>query len=85
MRIDELDYVLPQQLVATFPTERRDASRLMHLAGSNLQHRGVSDLPQILAPGSLLVVNDTRVLPARLLGTKPTGGKVELLLLRCRL
>ncbi len=83
MRLDDLDYDLPEHLVARHPPERRDAGRLLLLdrkRGSTSHHR-VSELPSLLPPRSLLVLNDTRVLPARLLGRRPTGGRVELLLL----
>jgi len=83
MRIEDLDYELPQELIAQAPLPERDASRLMILdVGSNeIDHRLFTDLPRLLKP-SLFVFNDTRVFPARLHGHKRTGGKVELLLLR---
>lgn len=83
MRIDDLDYELPDDLVATHPAERRDHSRLLVLTGSGpIDHR-FDELPSLLPPGALLVVNDTRVLPARLIGRKVgTGGRFELLLVR---
>jgi S-adenosylmethionine:tRNA ribosyltransferase-isomerase len=78
---DELDYALPDALIAQSPPAERDAGRLlcMRRGGAELVHVHVRDLPGLLPP-SLIVVNDTRVLPARLLGHKPTGGQVELLL-----
>ncbi|MCZ6806373.1 MAG: tRNA preQ1(34) S-adenosylmethionine ribosyltransferase-isomerase QueA [Deltaproteobacteria bacterium] len=83
MRIEDLDYELPEELIAQQPLPERDASRLMVLdVGSDeIDHRLFTDLPALLAP-SLFVFNDTRVFPARLHGHKKTGGKVELLLLR---
>ena len=83
MRVDEFDYHLPEELIAQAPLPERDASRLLVLprAGGELQHRAVRELPALLRPGDLLVVNDARVIPARLFGRKEgTGGKVELLL-----
>jgi S-adenosylmethionine:tRNA ribosyltransferase-isomerase len=79
--IEQLEYDLPGERIAQEPLAERDAARLLCLArhGSALQHRRVRDLPELLAP-SLIVLNDTRVLPARLCGRKPTGGRVELLL-----
>jgi S-adenosylmethionine:tRNA ribosyltransferase-isomerase len=76
-----LDYELPEAQIAQAPLPERDAARLLCLprSGGELAHRRVRDLPELLAP-SLIVVNDTRVLPARLFGKKPTGGQVELLL-----
>lgn len=78
----ELDFDLPDELIAQEPPAERDAARLLVLSRSSgeIEHRRVLDLPELLAP-SLLVVNDTRVLPARLFATKPTGGRVEILLL----
>ncbi len=81
MRIDQLDYALPEQLIASRPAEERDGARLLVMgAGRALEDRMVRHLAEVIAPGSLLVVNDTRVIPARLFGHKPSGGKVEILL-----
>jgi S-adenosylmethionine:tRNA ribosyltransferase-isomerase len=83
MRTSELDYELPPELIAQRPLERRDESRLLvfdRMAGA-VEHRRFRDLPSQLVPGSLVVVNDTRVLPARLLLERPTGGRTEVLLL----
>lgn len=85
MRVDDFDYTLPQELIAQVPVEPRDASRLfvLPLDGGPFQHAIFHDLPDLLQPDDLLVFNDTRVLPARLLGIRPeTGGHVEVLLLR---
>jgi S-adenosylmethionine:tRNA ribosyltransferase-isomerase len=81
----ELDYDLPRSLIAQAPLPERDAARLLVLSRDSgaLAHRSVRDLPALLIP-SLFVVNDTRVLRARLFGRKPTGGRVELLLLERR-
>lgn len=81
MNVTELDYDLPDRLVAQRPAERREQARLMVVDADTgtLDHRGVADLPGLVRP-ALVVVNDTRVRPARLLGVKPTGGRVELLL-----
>ncbi|MFN8018562.1 MAG: tRNA preQ1(34) S-adenosylmethionine ribosyltransferase-isomerase QueA [Acidimicrobiales bacterium] len=82
----ELDYELPQEAIAQTPMEPRDAARLLvdRGAGRAPDHRIVRDLPGLLAPGDVLVVNDTRVIPARLHLQKPTGGAVEVLLLERR-
>ena len=81
MKISEFDFDLPEELIAQEPAARRDASRLLVLPpGGAPEHRAFLDLPGLLAPGDLLVTNDTRVIPARLVGTKPSGGKAELLL-----
>ena len=83
-RIDAYDYALPRALIAQRPAERRDASRLMVCRrGSRIpEHRGFAELPDLLDDGDLLVVNDTRVIPARILAYKDSGGRVELVLLQ---
>jgi S-adenosylmethionine:tRNA ribosyltransferase-isomerase len=80
----DFDFYLPPELVAQTPIEPRDSGRLLVLnqATSSLGHRRFSELPTLLRPGDLLVLNDTRVFPARLRGRKPTGGEVSTLLLR---
>jgi S-adenosylmethionine:tRNA ribosyltransferase-isomerase len=80
MRTDELDYSLPGELIAQRPLERRDESRLLvySRATGEVSHRVVRDLPEALSPGALTVVNDTRVVPARIPIAKPRG---EVLLL----
>ncbi|MER2564794.1 MAG: tRNA preQ1(34) S-adenosylmethionine ribosyltransferase-isomerase QueA [Myxococcaceae bacterium] len=83
MHTDDFDYHLPEELIAQAPLERRDASRLLHVSGEVLVHRAFTELPGLLRPNDLLVVNDSRVIPARLIGKKAdTGGRVELLLVR---
>ena len=83
MRSSELDYELPQELIAQHPPERRDASRLLvhDRASGETRHRSFDELPAELAEGTLVVVNDTRVLPARLRLERPGGGEAEVLLL----
>ncbi len=78
------DYPLPEGLIAQQPIAERDRARLLCLTRptGRLEHRSVADLPDLLAPGDLLVLNNSRVLPARLRGRKPSGGAVELLLVR---
>ena len=80
----DFDYELPPERIAKHPLPDRSASRLLvlHRATGELDDRGIRDLPDLLAPGDLLVLNDTRVIPARLFGRKPTGGKVEVLMER---
>lgn len=82
MQLADFDFELPEERIARHPVEPRDASRLLVLrrAEAGLEHRSFSELPELLDPGDLLVVNDSRVLPARLYLRKPTGGRVELLL-----
>lgn len=87
MRTDDFDYELPSGLIAQHPAEPRDSCRLLVLERTSgmLEHRAFSDIDEYLRPGDLLVVNETRVLPARLLGAKDeTGGAAEVLLLRPR-
>ncbi len=84
MRTDDLDFHLPPELIAQEPTTARSASRLLHYRRSDksVAHRGFADLPGLLRPGDLLVFNDARVLPARFLLRKRTGGRVDGLFLR---
>jgi S-adenosylmethionine:tRNA ribosyltransferase-isomerase len=85
MRIEQLDYNLPQELIAQTPAEPRDSSRLLvvHRDSGELEHRRFYELGDYLRTGDLLVANESKVLPARLLGCKVgTGGRVEVLLLR---
>ena len=81
-RLSDFDYELPEELIAQTPAAERDLSRLLHLrpAGTR-RHRVFRDLPGLLQPGDLLVLNDTRVFPARLEGVRAGGGLSELLLL----
>jgi len=82
MRSSDFDYELPVERIAQVPIEPRDAARLLVDRGSAPpQHVHVRDLPTLLTPGDLLVVNDTRVIPARLRLRRPTGGAAEVLLL----
>ncbi len=84
MLLTDFDYYLPEELIAQQPAPLRDHSRLLVLgkADGSIRHRHFYDLPQYLAAGDTLVFNDTRVIPARLVGTKAdTGGKVEVFLL----
>ena len=84
MKTSDFDYFLPPELIAQTPIEPRDASRLLVVdrATGALRHRRFGDLLEYLRPGDLLVGNDSRVIPARLHGVKPTGGAVEIFLLR---
>ena len=86
MKTSDFYYDLPQELIAQTPLERRDASRLLCLdrATGNWAHRHFTDIVDYLQEGEALVLNNSRVLPARLLGIRPSGGAVEVLLLRDR-
>jgi S-adenosylmethionine:tRNA ribosyltransferase-isomerase len=81
MQLTDFDYALPEHLIAGHPLPERDASRLLDIQSDPFLDRHITDLPQLVQPGDLWVLNDTRVIPARLLGKKKSGGKVELLLL----
>ncbi|CAI8007889.1 S-adenosylmethionine:tRNA ribosyltransferase-isomerase [Geodia barretti] len=85
MRTDDFDYHLPPELIAQTPVEPRDSSRMLVLdrASGSVSHRQFSDILELIPPGAVLVLNRSRVIPARLYGRrKDTGGRVELLLLR---
>ncbi len=85
-RVSDYEYDLPPGRIARYPIDRRDQSRLLVVprGGGPLQHLRFSDLIDFLAPGDVLVVNESRVAPARLLGRKPTGAPSEILLLQPR-
>ncbi len=85
MLLSDFDYELPEELIAQTPVEPRNASRLMVIdpVGKTIAHRHFFELQDFLAPGDTLIFNDTRVIPARLIGQKePTGARIEVLLLR---
>ena len=84
MKKSDFYFDLPEELIAQTPIAQRDASRLMLLDRQTgaIQHRHFYDLPEYLRKGDCLVLNDSRVLPARLIGARPTGGSIELVLLR---
>lgn len=83
MKTSDFDFYLPEELIAQTPLERRDASRLLVLDKKTgaTSHHHFYELPRFLRPGDCLVLNDSRVLPARLIGHRPTGGACEVLLL----
>ena len=84
LRTADFHYELPAELIAQYPAEKRDASRLivLHRATGLIEHRRFSDLPGYLSQGDILVLNDTRVFPARLTGKLSSGNDFEVLLLR---
>jgi S-adenosylmethionine:tRNA ribosyltransferase-isomerase len=84
MRLDDFDYTLPQELIAQFPPAERGASRLLHLDGRTgaLSDRQFREIVDLVAPGDVVVANDTRVIKARLAGRKKTGGRVEVMVER---
>jgi len=84
MKKSDFNFYLPEELIAQTPIEKRDASRLLHLDkhSGEISHEHFFDLPKHLKKGDCLVLNDSRVLPARLFGTRSTGGSIEVVLLR---
>ena len=84
MKLSDFSFTLPEHLIAKHPTAERTASRLLHLDGKTGQvdHKQFRDMLDLVEPGDLLVFNNTRVIPARLLGQKASGGKVEVLVER---
>ncbi len=84
MKLAEFDYYLPKGLIAQFPCEIRGKARLMALSRKDriIEHRNFSDLTAYLKPGDILILNNTKVIPARLFGKKTTGGAVEVLLIQ---
>lgn len=84
MNKSDFDFYLPEELIAQTPLEKRDTSRLLHLdkQTGEIEHKHFYDIKQYLHEGDCLVLNDSRVLPARLIGARPTGGTVELVLLK---
>ena len=84
MLVSELDYELPEDLIAQSPAEPRDASRLMvvDVGRNTITHHTFRDLPDFLRPGDALILNETKVIPARVEARKPTGGAIELLFLK---
>ncbi len=84
MQLTDFDFLLPDELIAQVPAAQRDGSRLLCLdrQSATVEARQFADILEYFQPGDVLVVNDTRVIPARLLGHKQTGGKVEIFLVR---
>jgi len=82
MKKSDFNYQLPDELIASYPLDRRTASQLLVVDDEQLSDKTFSDLPSLLKAGDLLVFNNTRVIPARLFGHKTTGGKLEILLER---
>jgi S-adenosylmethionine:tRNA ribosyltransferase-isomerase len=84
MKITELDYPLPSDLIAQKPIQQRDQSRLLvlHKDSGEIEHKIFSEIVDYFHDGDILIINNTKVIPARLIATKPTGGKIEILLIR---
>ena len=79
MEIKDFQFTVPKHLIAQKPLEERDASRLLYVQGSKLSHYQFTDLKKLLKKNDLLVLNNTRVVKARLLARKRSGGKAEVL------
>ena len=79
MQLSDFDYVLPPALIAQRPLAERSQARLLVVSDRGLVDQQVRALPELLSPGDLLVVNDTRVVPARLFGNRATGGRIEVM------
>lgn len=86
MKLSEFDFELDKSFIAQYPAQKRDESRLMviHKSTGEIEHKRFFDLPDLLTANDILVMNDTRVIPARILGEKETGGKIEILFLKER-
>lgn len=82
LSLSDFDFALPPELVAQVPTLDRSASQLLHVDGERLADLRFADFPALLAPGDLVVLNDTRVIKARVIGRKASGGRVEILIER---
>ena len=82
LKLSDFDYALPDELIAQAPARTRSASRLLDVDGEALHDRRFADLPSLLRAGDLAVFNDTRVIHARAIGRKPSGGRVEMLVER---
>ncbi|HVF62889.1 MAG TPA: tRNA preQ1(34) S-adenosylmethionine ribosyltransferase-isomerase QueA [Casimicrobiaceae bacterium] len=80
--LSDFDYALPDELIAQRPSGQRSASRLLHVSANALADRSFTDLPWLVEPGDVVVLNDTRVMRARVFGTKTSGGRVEMLIER---
>ncbi len=84
MKLSEFDYYIPRNRIAQYPSDERDSSKLLvlHRKRGEVEHRLFKDIIEYVQVGDVLVLNDTRVIPARLYGKRPSGGKVEVLLIK---
>ena len=84
MNISEFDYNLPEELIAQFPTQKRELSRMLVLdrQSDKIEHKHFYDIVDFLSEDDVLILNNTKVIPARLLGEKDTGAKIEVFLLK---
>ncbi len=83
-KICQYDYDIPKHLIAQYPTTKRDESRLLvlHRENSKIEHRKFNEITEYLDCGDVLVLNDTKVSPAKIIGTRTTGGRVEGLIIK---
>ncbi|KPQ13132.1 MAG: S-adenosylmethionine:tRNA ribosyltransferase-isomerase [Algoriphagus marincola HL-49] len=81
VNLQEYEYTLPEQRIAKYPLEKRDSSKLLHYQSGKISHHHFFDLPDFLEKGTLLVYNDTKVIPARLIFQRETGARIEIFLL----
>ena len=84
MLLSEFDYTLPEELIAQTPAEKRENSRMMHLKlqDKTIEHKHFYDIVDLLDENHILILNNTKVIPARLYGYKDTGAKIEVFLLK---
>src|SRR3989338_8128658 len=82
MNLSDFDYSLPKELIAQKPITKRDESRLMIVSKNKIHHRKFRDITDYFSKGDVIVVNDTKVFPAKLIGKKETGGIVKVLLVK---
>lgn len=82
LKLSDYEYTLPEDRIAKFPLEKRDESKLLHYKNSEIKHLNFSELPELISPGSLMIFNNTKVIPARLIFQRPTGAKIEIFLLK---
>src|SRR5690554_5948793 len=85
LKLSDYQYSLPDEKIAKFPLEERDASKLLCFEKGIISHHQFSELPELLPHNTLMVFNNTKVIPARLIFTKPTGSKIEIFLLKSQL
>ncbi len=78
----DYEYTLPEERIAKFPLEKRDSSKLLHVRKGAMEHLHFYDLPSLLSSDTLLVYNDTKVIPARLIFQRETGARIEIFLLQ---
>lgn len=81
LTLNDFSYILPEDLIAQQPTDRRDGSRLLEYRAGHLKHHLFAEIASLIPANSLLIVNDTKVIPSRIYGHTPHGGRVEIMLL----